>query len=71
LLAQPGATFENLVSGVMYLRNQADAPALLSMCRQRGFEGFPCALVEASLCRPELLCEAEAVAMLPLTRAGV
>jgi enamine deaminase RidA (YjgF/YER057c/UK114 family) len=65
LLAQQGATFENLVSGVTYLRNPSDAPVLRSLCHQRGFDGFPCALVEAPLCRPELLCEAEAVAMLP------
>ena len=64
LLAQQGATFENLVSGVTYLKNPSDAPMLQSMCRQRGFDGFPCALVEAALCRPELLCETEAVAML-------
>jgi enamine deaminase RidA (YjgF/YER057c/UK114 family) len=64
LLGQQGATFENLVSGVMYLRNPSDAPVLRSMCLQRGFDGFPCVLVEAALCRPELLCEAEAVAML-------
>ena len=70
LLARQGASFENLVSGVAYLKNPSDAPVLRSMCRQRGFDGFPCALVEARLCRPELLCEAEAVAMLPLAAAG-
>ena len=48
LLAQQGATFENLVSGVMYLKNPSDAPVLRSMCRERGFDGFPCALVEAA-----------------------
>jgi len=67
LLAQQGATFDDLVSGVTYLTNASDAPLLRSMYRQRGFDGFPCALVEASLCRPELLCEAEAVAMVPLS----
>ena len=70
LLAQQGATFENLVSGVTYLRNPSDAPVLRAMCHDRGFDGFPCALVEAPLCRPELLCEAEAVAILPLATAG-
>ena len=70
LLAQQGATFENLVSGVTYLKHPSDAPVLRSICRQRGFDGFPCALVEAPLCRPELLCEAEVVAMLPLATAG-
>jgi 2-iminobutanoate/2-iminopropanoate deaminase len=66
LLAQQGATFEQLVSGVIYLRNPGDAAVLRSMGHQRGFGGFPCAIVEAALCRSELLCEAEAVAMLPL-----
>ena len=65
LLAQQGATFENLVSGVTYLKNPGDAPVLRALCRERGFDGFPCALVQAALCRPDLLCEAEAVAILP------
>ncbi len=69
LLAQQGASFENLVSGVAYVTNPSDAPVLRSIFHQRGFDGFPCALVEAPLCRPELLCEAEAVAMLPLPTA--
>jgi enamine deaminase RidA (YjgF/YER057c/UK114 family) len=64
LLAEQGAAFADLVSGVAYLKNPTDAPILQSLFRRRGFDGFPCALVEARLCRPELLCEAEAVAML-------
>ena len=70
LLDQQGATFGNLVSGVTYLRHASDAAALRAMFRTRGFDGFPCAVVEAPLCRPELLCEAEAVAVLPLATAG-
>jgi enamine deaminase RidA (YjgF/YER057c/UK114 family) len=70
LLAEQGASFENVVSGVAYVKNANDAPVLRSMLHERGFDGFPCALVEARLCRPELLCEAEAVAMLPLASAG-
>jgi enamine deaminase RidA (YjgF/YER057c/UK114 family) len=69
LLAQQGAGFENLVSGITYLKNPGDAPVLRSMYRERGFDKFPCALVEAPLCRPELLCETEAVAILPLETA--
>ena len=65
LLARQGATFENIVSAVTYLKNPTDAAALRSTLRQRGFDGFPCAIVEAPLCRPELLCETEAVAILP------
>jgi enamine deaminase RidA (YjgF/YER057c/UK114 family) len=70
LLAQQGAGFRNLVSGVTYLKNPGDAAVLRSMYRERGFDGFPLALVEAPLCRPELLCETEAVAMLPLATAA-
>ena len=70
LLARQGASFANVVSGVAYLKDPNDAPVLRSMFHQRGFDGFPCALLEAKLCRPELLCEAEAVAMLPLAAAG-
>jgi enamine deaminase RidA (YjgF/YER057c/UK114 family) len=69
LLAQQGAGFGNLVSGITYLKNPADAQVLRSMYRERGFDTFACALVEAPLCRPELLCETEAVAMLPVATA--
>jgi enamine deaminase RidA (YjgF/YER057c/UK114 family) len=70
LLAEQGATLADLVSGVVYLKHSADAPLLRSRLRRRGCDGFPCALVEAPLCRPELLCETEAVAILsPRARA--
>jgi enamine deaminase RidA (YjgF/YER057c/UK114 family) len=70
LLTQHGATFEHLCSGIAYVKHASDAPALRALFHQHGFDSFPCALVEATLCRPELLCEAEAVAMLPLDGAG-
>ena len=70
LLAQQGASFDDLVSGVTYLKNPDDAPVLRSIYQERGFDNFPCAIVKAPLCRPELLCETEAVAVLPLATAG-
>ena len=70
LLAAQGANFNDVVSAVTYLKNPSDAPAIREMFRSRGFNGFPCALVQAPLCRPELLCETEAVAMVPLARSG-
>ena len=70
LLARQGATFEDVVSGVTYLKHPDDASLVRSMFRRHGFDGFPCALVEAPLCRPDLLCEAEAVAILPAATAG-
>jgi enamine deaminase RidA (YjgF/YER057c/UK114 family) len=65
LLEAQGAGFDDLVSAVTYLKNRSDAPALRRVFREHGFDGVPCALVEAPLCRPELLCETEAVAVLP------
>jgi enamine deaminase RidA (YjgF/YER057c/UK114 family) len=70
LLAQQGARVENLVSGITYLKHPSDAAVLRSRFRERGFGSFPCAIVHADLCRPELLCETEAVAMLPLSSGG-
>jgi enamine deaminase RidA (YjgF/YER057c/UK114 family) len=69
LLERQGARLGDLVSGVTYLKRATDAPALHAMLRARGFDGFPCAVVEAPLCRPDLLCETEAVAVLSLTTA--
>ena len=65
LLAGQGATFADLMSGVTYVKRADDASLLRDLYRRRGFAGFPCAVVEAALCRPELLCETEVVAMLP------
>jgi enamine deaminase RidA (YjgF/YER057c/UK114 family) len=66
LLAEQGAGMSDLVSAVTYVKHAADAPALRRRYEQRGFGGFPLAIVEAPLCRPELLCETEAIAVLPL-----
>jgi enamine deaminase RidA (YjgF/YER057c/UK114 family) len=65
LLMAQGATFANLVSAVAYLKHLDDAPVLHRIFFERGFEGFPFTVVEAPLCRPELLCETEAVAVVP------
>jgi enamine deaminase RidA (YjgF/YER057c/UK114 family) len=69
LLAGQGAGFADVVSGVTYLRDGGDAALLQSIYRSHGFAGFPHVLVEAPLCRSDLLCEAEVLALLPLTTA--
>ena len=66
LLEAQGASYRDVVCAVTYLKNARDAPLLRTIFREQGFEGFPCTLVEAPICRPELLCETEAVAVLPL-----
>jgi len=66
LLAGQGAGLGDLVSAVVYAKRVEDGAALRDACLARGFAGFPCTFVLAPLCRPELLCEAEAVARLSL-----
>lgn len=70
LLAGQRAGFGDIVSAVTYLKRASDAPVLRSTYARRGFDRFPCAIVHAPLCRPELLCETEVVAWLPLVAAG-
>jgi enamine deaminase RidA (YjgF/YER057c/UK114 family) len=65
LLEGQGASFGDVVYAVTYLRHPADAGRLREKLREAGFEGFPNALVAAPICRPELLCETEALAVLP------
>jgi enamine deaminase RidA (YjgF/YER057c/UK114 family) len=65
LLSTERASFRNVVSAVTYLKNPSDAPAVGRLLRDRGFDGFPLSVVHGPLCRPELLCETEAVAVLP------
>lgn len=65
LLERQGATFGDVVSAVTYLRRPADAGCLREKLHEAGFEGFPNVLVAAPICRPELLCETEALAVLP------
>lgn len=65
LLEAQGAAFRDVVSAVTYLKRPADAAQLRAKLHRAGFEGFPNALVAAPICRPELLCETEALAVLP------
>ncbi len=65
LLQRQGASFGDVVSATSYLKHAEEAPRLLRIYRQRGIEGIPHALVEADVCRPDLLCELELTALLP------
>jgi enamine deaminase RidA (YjgF/YER057c/UK114 family) len=66
LLAAQGASFQNVVSAFTYLKSPADAPAFQRILRERGLSEMPNVLVHAAVCRPDLLCEMEAIAALPL-----
>ena len=65
LLEGQGASFGDVVTAVTYLKRPADVGRLRDKLHEAGFEGFPHALVAAPICRPELLCETEALAVLP------
>jgi enamine deaminase RidA (YjgF/YER057c/UK114 family) len=65
LLQGQGANFGDVVSAITYLKHPADAVRLREKLHEAGFEGFPHALVVAPICRPDLLCETEALAVLP------
>jgi enamine deaminase RidA (YjgF/YER057c/UK114 family) len=66
LLEGQGASFGDVVSAISYLKHPAYIERLRAAFRRAGFEGFPNAMVAAPICRPELLCETEALAILPV-----
>jgi len=63
LLERQHADFGDVVSAVTYVKHPADAGRLRHKLEAVGFAGFPHALVEAPICRPDLLCETEALAV--------
>ena len=65
LLKGQGAGFADIVSGITYLKHPEDAERLRQKFREAGFDAFPQALVGVPICRPELLCETEVLALLP------
>jgi enamine deaminase RidA (YjgF/YER057c/UK114 family) len=69
LLAAQSASFQDVLSAVTYIKRPEDAPLMRRILNQRGLGDLPNAVVHAAVCRPDLLCEMEAVAALPLTVA--
>jgi enamine deaminase RidA (YjgF/YER057c/UK114 family) len=69
LLSAQNASFSDLVSAITYLKDKSEADVLRKILKQRGLGDLPNALVEADICRDNLLCEMEAVAALPLDRS--
>ncbi len=59
-----GAGFGDVVSAVTYVKHAEDAPRLREKFQEAGYAGFPNTFVHAPVCRPELLCETEALAVL-------
>jgi enamine deaminase RidA (YjgF/YER057c/UK114 family) len=66
LLSEQQASFRDVLSAVTYLTKPDDVSILRRILRDRGLDDLPNAMVHAAVCRPDLLCEMEAVAALPL-----
>ena len=65
LLEKQGATFADIAAAITYVKYPADASKLRDQFHRAGFGGFPNIFVQADVCRPELLCETELIAVLP------
>ena len=65
LLHPHGATFADLVHAVTFLKSADYAGLYREICDGKGALDLPHTIVEADVCRPELLCEMEAIAVLP------
>lgn len=64
LLASEGAGYSDLVSAVTYLKRAEYRHAFRDVSRRRGFlDRIPNTLCVADVCRPEWLCELEAIAV--------
>ncbi|MCH2187541.1 hypothetical protein MK280_16935, partial [Myxococcota bacterium] len=63
LLTEQGAEVQDVVSATTYLKEPKHRSILLDLYRRAGFQGFPHTLLIAPICRPELLCEVEVVAV--------
>jgi enamine deaminase RidA (YjgF/YER057c/UK114 family) len=64
LLANQNSSWQDVVSAITYLKDPLDVLRLSRIFEEKGIPGFPNAIVQASVCRPELLCEMEAIAIL-------
>jgi len=65
LLSAQDAAFRNILSAITYLKSADDGPLLRRIFEDRGLGAMPNIVVHAAVCRPDLLCEMEAVAALP------
>jgi enamine deaminase RidA (YjgF/YER057c/UK114 family) len=70
LLSPHGASFSDVVQVITYLKSCHDLELFIHVWDEWGLTGLPNSFVEAGVCRPELLCELEAIAILPNPRSG-
>jgi enamine deaminase RidA (YjgF/YER057c/UK114 family) len=65
LLAAQGASFDDLTQGTTFLKHAEYLELYELVLEEWGIRHLPNTLVEAGVCRPDLLCEMEAIAILP------
>ena len=65
LLKPHGATMQDLTQAATFLKHREYLEMYEEILEQWGIRSVPNTLVEAGVCRPNLLCEMEAVAVLP------
>lgn len=65
LLRAQGSSFQDLVQVITYLKRSSYLPTFVDIWQQWGLSGLPNSFVEAGVCRPDLLCELEAIAVIP------
>ena len=65
LLRPHGSSFADVVQIITYLKYADYLPVFVDIWKRWGLTGLPITFVEAGVCRPDLLCELEAIAMIP------
>lgn len=65
LLKPHGASFADLVQVISYLKSADDLELFRKIASEWGLVSMPNSIVKAGVCRPNLLCEMEAIAILP------
>lgn len=67
LLRPHDSTFSDVVQVITYLKRAEYLETFLKIWQKWGLAGLPNTFVEAGVCRPDLLCELEAIVILPKT----
>ncbi|MHB8898861.1 MAG: RidA family protein [Thermoguttaceae bacterium] len=65
LLRDHGAGWDDLAHAVTCLKFPEHLPLYEAACAARGIDNVPHSIVRADACRPEVVCEMEAVAVIP------
>jgi enamine deaminase RidA (YjgF/YER057c/UK114 family) len=68
LLKPHGATFADMAQIITYLKWRDEIDLFRKIWYEWGLNGLPNTFVEAGVCRPNLLCEMEAIAIIPTDR---